>query len=186
MHFETAQVIDLVGITKEALRHWKTVLPPISGRDGRSGGYTFAEVLALALIAEAHRELDVPVSRFRDVAHRFFAEVFPVASHAKANDVVVSITRGDIGVHSLVDLPPASAMALLRIDPILQRLRKRLSGAWREPEEAQMSLNLVAPEPVLIKRSGARLLPPPLPTNKSRASKAGKPKKPRYSQQSPK
>jgi hypothetical protein len=150
MRLETAQVIDLLGISKEALRHWKTVLAPIAGRDGRSGGYGFSEVLALALIAEANRELDVPVSRFKDVAHRFFTEMIEVASLAQARDIVVCITRGDLGVHSLSELPPASALAVVRVDPILQRLRKRLSGGMREPEERQMTLDLVISSPTAL------------------------------------
>ena len=39
MRLETAQVLELLGLTKETLRHWKKVLAPLNGRDGRSDGY---------------------------------------------------------------------------------------------------------------------------------------------------
>lgn len=75
MRFNTAQVLDLVCVPKETLRHWKTVLPPIRQRDGRSAQYTFAELVALSVIAAAVQGLAIPISRFTSEAEWLFGEI---------------------------------------------------------------------------------------------------------------
>lgn len=138
MRYQTAQILELLGITKEALRHWKRVLGPITGRDGRSEGYDFEEVVALAVIAEANRELSVPISRFASVAHRLFEDIGHHVVSGRA-DVVVCISRGDVALHPIDGLPTEPTLAIVRLEPVVRRLRARLFSA--EPD-AQLALDL--------------------------------------------
>ena len=139
MRLETAQVLELLGLSKETLRHWKKVLPPVEGRDGRSAGYTFNEVIALALIASAVRDLQVPISRFSPVAYRIFQEI---GSHVEdANTTtVLCVTLGDVALYPIDMLPSDPTLMLVRLAPTIRRLRQRLAP---EPaSDRQLSLDL--------------------------------------------
>lgn len=158
MRLETAQVLALLGLTKETLRHWKKVLAPLAGRDGRSDGYTFDELIALALIARAVRDLQVPISRLAPVAHRLFREV---AAHVDAaHTTVLCISEGDVALCPIDRLPGDSCLALVRLAPIIRDLRHRLAPETRpdpqlsfdlmvEPANARDGPQLPAQEPEL-------------------------------------
>lgn len=138
MRLETAQVLDLLGLTKETLRHWKKVLAPLSGRDGRSNGYTFDEVVALALIASATTNLQVPISRFSQVAYRLFQDV---ADHVDDTDTttVLCITQGDVALYPIDKLPGDACLAFVRLAPTIRRLHQRLTPEPRV--DPQLSLD---------------------------------------------
>lgn len=123
MRYQTSQVIELVGITKETLRHWKKVLQPIFGRDGRGASYSFEEVVALAVIAQARSGLSVPISRFASVAQRLFKDI---AEQVDRNDdeVVLCITSGDVGLHSIRALPSDTTLAMVRLQPVVRLVRR--------------------------------------------------------------
>ena len=138
MHFETAQLLDLVAISKETLRHWKRVLSPIRGRDGRSQGYSFEEVVALSLIAHANRDLAVPISRFTPVASRLFSEVGAQVRQGSTS-FVLCITDGDMALVESHELPDEVTMALVRVEPIIRSLLRTVS-ADHYPTEDQLVL----------------------------------------------
>jgi hypothetical protein len=139
MRFDTAQALKLAGITKETLRHWKRVLPPIYGRDGRSEGYAFHEVVALAVLARAVGELQVPISRFTSKAVQLFSEL---NAQIQLNDesLILCITRQDIVLVVFDRLPEGeAAMAIVRVAPVLQEIRRAI-GAAPLPINAQLDL----------------------------------------------
>ncbi|HWN52582.1 MAG TPA: hypothetical protein VNO32_42540 [Candidatus Acidoferrum sp.] len=109
-----------------------------SGRDGRSQGYTFQEVAALAIISRAVHELAVPISRFASKADHLFSEI---AAHAQSarKPLILCITQEDIVLISPDKLPNAETMALVRIDQVLHTLRGTI-GAEYGSGEAQLDL----------------------------------------------
>jgi hypothetical protein len=141
MRLETAQVLELLGLTKETLRHWKKVIAPLSGRDGRSAGYTFDEVTALALIASAVRDLQVPISRFSPVAHRLFQGVADHVEDANTT-TVLCITQGDVALYPIDKLPGDACLALVRLAPVIRRLRLSLTPEPRS--DPQLSLDFTS------------------------------------------
>jgi hypothetical protein len=136
--FDTAQALDLTGLSKEALRYWKSILSPIRGRDGRSQGYTFQEVAALAVISRAVQELAVPISRFASKAAYIFSEI-AVHTQSRGEPLILCITQEDMMLISADQLPGAETMALVRIDQVLQTLRNAI-GAQPSSGEAQLDL----------------------------------------------
>jgi hypothetical protein len=137
-YYDTAQALHLTGLSKEALRYWKSILAPIHGRDGRSRGYTFQEVAALAVISRAVQELAVPISRFASKANYLFSEI---AAHTESarKPLVLCITQEDTMLVSPDELPGAETMALVRIDQVLQTLRRAIGA---EPRTAETQLDL--------------------------------------------
>ncbi|MEQ1613260.1 MAG: hypothetical protein ABL904_10945 [Hyphomicrobiaceae bacterium] len=141
MRLETAQVLELLGLTKETLRHWKKVISPLAGRDGRSAGYTFDEVTALALIASAVRDLQVPISRFSPVAHRLFQGIADHVEDANTT-TVLCITHGDVALYPIDKLPGDACLALVRLAPVVRRLRLSLTPEPRS--DPQLSLDFTS------------------------------------------
>jgi DNA-binding transcriptional MerR regulator len=139
MRFDTAQVLEIVNISTETLRHWKRVLEPIRARDGRSQGYTFQELLALAVIAKAVHDLEVPISRFKAFASYLFQDVSVQGSDRHLR--VLCITPTEMVLTSIETLPESPALAIVRIEPILQALRGAI-GMEMEAQNSQLSLPL--------------------------------------------
>jgi hypothetical protein len=138
MRFDTAQVLSLADITSETLRHWKRVLPPIYGRDGRSEGYTFQEVAALALIARAVHDLAVPISRFTSAAEDLFGRVAAL-THEGADEIILCVTGTEVIFAAPDRLPDADSMAIVRVNPILAALRRSVSA---DPQRVEAQLDL--------------------------------------------
>ncbi len=138
MRYDTGQALALIGITKETLRHWKRVLPPIFGRDGRSDGYTFQEVLALSVIARAVQDLAVPISRFTSTAERLFENI-AAQIQPSGKPLVLCITRDEMAFAAHDQLPNAETMAIVRVEPIASKLRRAVS---EEPVETEAQLDL--------------------------------------------
>jgi hypothetical protein len=138
MRYDTGQALSLIGITKETLRHWKRVLPPIFGRDGRSEGYAFQEILALSVIARAVQDLAVPISRFTPTAERLFTEI-AAQIQPSGKPLVLCITRDDIVFTAHDQLPNAETIAIVRVGPIANTLRRAVS---EEPIETEAQLDL--------------------------------------------
>lgn len=120
MRFNTQQALDLAGIRREQFRHWKKVLPPLAGRDGRAENYTLEEIIALAILAALVLRLGISVSHLADFAVELFdrtcagtqaddlpSRVYLTADGAlrtsePAEDVVYSVIRtDDIRTHVL-------------------------------------------------------------------------------------
>ena len=136
--FDTTQTLHLARLSKETLRYWKSVLSPIRGRDGRSLGYTFQEIAALAIISRAVNELAVPISRFASKADRLFSDIGTYAQ-SSLKPLVLCITEEDIVLVSPYELPDAETMALVRIDHVLHTLCAAI-GTEYGSGEAQLDL----------------------------------------------
>lgn len=127
MRFSTAQLQELTNIRREQLRHWKKVLPPLYGRDGRGESYTFAEVLAIALLMVVIDELGISVSKLAGTAAELFALV----------DERIDIVEADYRIHLsrngqiLVDPPDDPVFVCVRLDRIKAELMDKLAPEQR-------------------------------------------------------
>lgn len=127
MHLVTAQALYLAGISKETLRHWKKVLPPLRDRDGRSRQYTLAEVAAMKVIAEADRQLGLPVSAFAGQASTLFEQIGNFLA-LDGPPMAVCLTRNELTFAPAQDLPKAEVVAIIQLRPLLQRLYHDLNA----------------------------------------------------------
>jgi DNA-binding transcriptional MerR regulator len=134
MRFETAQVLEIAGISKDTLRHWKKVLQPISRYDGRSAKYSLAELLAICVIARATQDLGVTISQITKSADWLFAEAGNRMLPEHHQAVVYLLPDGG-GIWS-TGLPiEIDAAIIIRIGPILDKIRSA-------PDQAQAQLAL--------------------------------------------
>lgn len=128
MRFNTGQVQELAGIRREQLRHWRKVLPPLAGRDGRTDVYTLGEALALAVLVALVEGLGISVSRLSGCAGEVFA-VFGDRDGADFPTLLHVTDAGDL----LVDvLPECDAFASVRVAPVFAMVRERLAPEQRQ------------------------------------------------------
>lgn len=145
MRFSQAQVLRFAGLTKEALRHWKTALPPIAGRDARSADYTIGELMTLSALAEATQSVGVAVSAITPFAEQLFKLVEEDLAAARVPSPV-ALTGSDVvrleREHALGQQDPFSATAVLVIsfDRVCNRLRDEFSLPQRRQPTRQLEL----------------------------------------------
>jgi hypothetical protein len=135
MRFNTAQVQELSGVRREQLRHWKKVLPPLLGRDGRSEQYSFAEVLAIAVVSSLVDDLGISVSRLTPCAGDLFALLHESDDLSTLPDAIHITIDGSIKVG---EFPADVAFATVRLFALVANLKGRLAPAQRR----QLSLPL--------------------------------------------
>jgi len=137
MRFNTAQLQELSGVRREQLRHWKKVLPPLIGRDGRCEQYTFPEVLAVSVISAFVDDLGISVSRLGPCADDLFA-LMHESDDVNALPLAIYFTADGELKHGAA--PEGSAFATVRLGDLVTKLRSRLAPAQRR----QLSLPLAA------------------------------------------
>lgn len=73
MQYTPGQLRDAVGLSKEAFRHWKRVLPAFP--DGKSHGPSFSpgDVLACAVLHRLTQSCGVRIGQLKGVSTRIFA-----------------------------------------------------------------------------------------------------------------
>lgn len=135
MQFSTRQVQELAGIRREQLRHWKKVLPPLSGRDGRAEMYRFDEALALSIIAALVVQLGLPVSRLISSSSDIFALTAETQTQALSKMRIFVDTHGAIHTTEPRD---SNTFAAVNLGQVLRNFMARLG-----PDELkQLSLPL--------------------------------------------
>lgn len=134
IRIETAQVLELAGISSDKLRYWKDALPPIKGRDGRKHGYSFSEAVTIAAIAAAMRSFGIEISRFSANANALFDRIEDLLSD-QAGSLVLELPMG-LEPNGARDRGSPDVVLCFHIDQIANRLRERLTSS----EVPQLSL----------------------------------------------
>lgn len=140
MLFKRAQVLDLLGISQDTLRHWKKALPPISLKDGRADDYTFAELVSLAIVARATQHLRVQVSLFTELSPELFSEVASLMADERYGRVLY-IDNRHVGFAEEDQIPMSEAVVLIRLEPIVTHLMTKIGTTEDAP--AQLALPLL-------------------------------------------
>lgn len=136
--FTTTQTLAWADLGAETLRYWKKNLEPIAGRDGRSCGYTLEEIVALAVINRAASQLNVAFKVFADHAAAVFDAVASYVADQR-NPHLVFIHNGRITIGAGPDLPDVEALAIVRIDLVLEDVQARMT-APNTPASSQFTL----------------------------------------------
>jgi DNA-binding transcriptional MerR regulator len=142
MRFETAQVLEIAGVSKDTLRHWKKILAPIGSVDGRSARYSLSELVSICVIARASQELGVAISQVAKSADWLFAAAEDHLAAERRGDIVYLLPDGT-GLWSSNTQPIFDAAITIRIGPILDRIR--LAPHEGTDSKAQLALPFERP-----------------------------------------
>ncbi len=139
MRFDTRQILELADISREMLRHWKKALPPLFGRDGRSDRYSYSELVAICVIAQAVTKLTIPVSRFTENAERLFEDI---DRQLRPGGVllVLCILPDQLIFVTEKELLNLEVGSFIRLDVVVDRLNARAFSEDGQPKQAQLDL----------------------------------------------
>lgn len=138
MRFETAQILEVTGIGKETLRHWKRVLTPIQNRDGRSQRYGYPELVSLCVIAQAVQALAIPIGRFANDAPWLF-DAIEAQTKPGGSPMVLYIMREGMEFGHEHELPDAETISLIRVKSVIERIKSKILDVEESPA-AQLDL----------------------------------------------
>jgi hypothetical protein len=74
MKLTLGQVQEALGLSRDAYRHWQTVLPPLAVRKGRKPCFSHGDLLATAIVKALADDVGVPVSKLESVASSLFEQ----------------------------------------------------------------------------------------------------------------
>ncbi|MGF1639967.1 MAG: hypothetical protein ACFCUO_03375 [Rhodospirillales bacterium] len=108
------------------MRYWKRCLSPLRKKDGRSQTYTFAEVVAMAVIADAVAAFNVGVERLAPLADEFFELVANAVEPGREPGM---ICFGPASVAWLAVPPPDidACMLILPLGAVVARIRSQIA-----------------------------------------------------------
>lgn len=72
MYYTPGQLRDTVGLSKEAFRHWKRVIPVFANGRGHAPSFTSGDVLASAVLRRLTDTVGVRIGRLSEVAPAIF------------------------------------------------------------------------------------------------------------------
>ncbi|MEM6474602.1 MAG: hypothetical protein AAF687_00395 [Pseudomonadota bacterium] len=129
LKFNTRQAQQLTGIRREQLRHWRKVLPPLIGRDGRSDLYEFSEVIGLAVIESIVGQMGIAVSRLEACAQDIFAII---AEGLESSSLPPVLHLSDDGSVS-VDAPTTGiAYCVINVPRVVEKVQDGLAPDARK------------------------------------------------------
>jgi len=121
MLFQPAQVLEIAGISKDTLRHWKRFIGPISGVDGRRRQYTLTDLVGICMIARAIQDLGLQISQFSDHADELFHELTSQLPPSGVPRVLCVVPNGMFFVDA-GELPDADVLAYIKISPVIDSI----------------------------------------------------------------
>jgi hypothetical protein len=119
MLFQPAQVLEIAGIGKDTLRHWKKFIHPIATIDGRRRLYTLTELVGVCMIAKAIQDLGLQISQFSGHADALFQDL---ATQLPPDGVplVLCVVPNAMFFAQPTELPDRDAIAYVKILPIIE------------------------------------------------------------------
>jgi hypothetical protein len=147
MRYRHSQVLELAGVSKDTIRYWKLHLAPLQRKDGRSQHYTFAEILAIAAIADAVSVFNVGVERLAPIADRIF-ELAAKAIELGREPGVLCLKAASVEWRPQPPHVVDACTLILPLEPLIRRLRARIANSAHNVPPAQYELPL--PERIVI------------------------------------
>lgn len=105
VRYTPGQLRDTVGLSKEAFRHWKRVVPAFANGRGHAPTFSPGDVLASAVLRKLTDTMGVRIGHLSEIA----PAIFQVCNS--------SSWEGLRGKHLIIDLPQRSCVAVS--DPVL-------------------------------------------------------------------
>lgn len=98
MNLRPHQLLEFLGVSREKLRYWRGVLPPLQDKAGNRRAFTPADVLALLVLRDLLESAGCSIAALRPCAKSLFELLNQVADWTALGPVVVimDIERGKV------------------------------------------------------------------------------------------
>lgn len=136
------QVADVAQLSDQTLRHWRHVLPPLSGLNGYTPCFAPGDALALLVIRHLVKVMGISVSALAAASSSLFS-LCRTTSWPQLADrrLVIHVERGEVSLltHELdIDSPAI----LIPMRPFAEQLQAAWANSF--PEKEQLSLQFPA------------------------------------------
>lgn len=153
IQFTQEQARSLAGVTEGDLRHWRKLVPYLSGKVGKAARFTFSEVVALGLLAELTHSYGVRLTQIAGGAEAMFRLLSPTMPAQFDRGIVLLTGEGALLVtpQQLAAAAAVSPALIVPCAPVAGRIRTAIM-ADGGVDALQRSL----PFPPKVVRSGSR------------------------------
>ena len=128
MFYTPGQLRDTVGLSKEAFRHWKGIVPALSNGRGHAPCFTVGDVLASAVLRRLTESGGVRIGHLTDIAPAIF-EACNAAPLEKLQNQILAI---DLASHSCVTVSELTSISrndltvVCPLAPVVKALQQQL------------------------------------------------------------
>lgn len=138
MRYTPGQFRDLVGLSQEALRHWRSKLPSLQGARGHGPAFTAGQVLAAAVVKALIDECGVTVGVLRPVSERLFEVCAqPDWDTYLSSYLTIHLGSGAVRLIKMADpMPVDQPIILFPMRGVVERLRLALLSASGKEQAA--------------------------------------------------
>jgi DNA-binding transcriptional MerR regulator len=137
MKFTPGQIREILPISQDTFRHWKSILPPLAGRNGYTRCFSPGDLLAMAAIKMLTEDLGIRVGTLQALSTDLFDQLNRNSwTGLERSTLIVEPLRGCVSTvpEAQPQIPDALAI-LLPCRPIIAGLRERLLLEHEEPKQ---------------------------------------------------
>jgi hypothetical protein len=155
MQLTPGQIREVLGLSLDAYRHWRTTLSPLSTHNGHRPCFSHGDLFAMALIQSLTEDAGIRIGALHAVAATLFQQcnAQPWAAFERA---VLVLELPNVRVNFLPDtrsLRFSKIGIVVACSPIIADLRDRLLMSKEEPDQGNLKL---APTIVSATTAGRR------------------------------
>jgi len=129
---------EVVGLSKEAYRHWRKVLPQVAAKGGRAPRFTIGDLVALSVI---YRLTEIGGVRIGNMKV-FAGDIFELCNNTswpalKGTSLHVDLAGRTCDLQ-FADSPTCDLALVCRLDPVLEVLGDTLLSMQPESQQTQL------------------------------------------------
>ena len=127
MYYTPGQLRDTVGLSKEAFRHWKRVVPAFANGKGHAPTFSPGDVLASAVLRKLTDTMGVRIGHLSEIT----PVIFRVCNRSSWEELIGKYLLIDLQEHSCVaandpSRPDADLLVVCAMSPLIKSLQSDL------------------------------------------------------------
>ena len=127
MHYTPGQLRDTVGLSKEAFRHWKRIVPAFANGRGHAPSFSSGDVLASAVLRRLTDTIGVRIGHLGDVA----PQIFQVCNSSsweslRTKSLIIDLPNRSCLAVNDPELPVGELVVVCVLAPLIEALQLEL------------------------------------------------------------
>ncbi len=123
MHYTPGQLRNTVGLSKEAFRHWKKVVPAFANGKGHAPSFSSGDVLASAVLRRLTETVGVRISHLSEVAPAIFEVCNDSAlGELRNKSLVIDLEKSSCVLVSSSTLSAGELFVVCALTPLIEAL----------------------------------------------------------------
>lgn len=138
MHYTPGQLRDTVGLSKEAFRHWKRIVPAFANGRGHAPTFSSGDVLASAVLRRLTDTIGVRIGHLADVT----PQIFQVCNSSsweslRTKSLIIDLPKCSCVAVGDPELPVGELVVVCVLAPLIEALQLELINS-KFPDQAKI------------------------------------------------